>query len=542
VTASPLLDQAGNRYGAIESIRDITEHKRAEESVRRSEAELRAFVENAPHGIYRSSVKQDRFLSVNPALVQTLGYASAADVLALKLSRDLYFTRDEHDRFLAQALRLERFGAIEVRWKHKDGKPIIVRVSGRRVQESADGGDDLMEGITDDVTERRSLEAQYQQAQKMEAVGRLAGGVAHDFNNLLMVIMGNAQAAADLIGGEHRAGHHLDEICKASDRAASLTQQLLAFSRKQALQPEVLSLNAVVADMGKMLQRLIGEDIRLGTKLNPSLSLTKVDRGQIGQVVMNLAVNARDAMPQGGTLTIETDNVEWQEAGDRAEARPGPCVMLAVSDTGIGMDEPTQGQIFEPFFTTKSHGTGLGLATVYGIVKQSGGWIRLRSAPGCGSTFSIYFPVAGAANARMQPTSSVPAPLWAGTVLLAEDSEPVRAVIRDYLQGQGCKVLEATNGHSALEVAAQYPGTIQLLLSDLVMPDMGGSALAEKLLESRPDTRVLYMSGYMEDVMVHHRILDRGDLLLPKPFTQAQLAAKIRDVFKAPKSEARKVV
>ena len=390
--------------------------------------------------------------------------------------------------------------------------------------------------IKQDVTERRLLEDQLRQSQKMEAVGRLAGGVAHDFNNALGVITGYSELLQLALPPEGPLRKHAEEIQKAGRRAASLTRQLLAFSRKQLIQPTIFNLNSLVTDVDKMLRRLIGEDIDFAIVCDGKLKNVKADRGQMEQVLMNLAVNARDAMPQGGKLLIETANTELDELYVRQHpyAKAGRYVMLSVSDTGCGMDKETQSHIFEPFFTTKEvgKGTGLGLSTVYGIMKQSEGCISVYSEPGQGTTFRLYLPQVET-TAESLGSDNKPKVLRRGTetILLVEDEESLRELTLRCLQSSGYTVLEARDGKTAIEVAQQHNGPLHLLLTDVIMPGISGRKLADNLCQSRPEMKLLFMSGYTHDLVSHHHVLDSGSALLEKPFDIESLLTKVRDVL-----------
>jgi PAS domain S-box-containing protein len=390
-----------------------------------------------------------------------------------------------------------------------------------------------------DVTRELQLEEQYRQAQKMEAIGRLAGGLAHDFNNLLVIIIGYSELLLDRQLGAHPWRTYVEQIKKAGEHAAGLVRHLLAFSRQQVLQPEILGLNGVVSNIEPMLRRLIGEDIDLIAKLEPGLGQVKADAGQIEQIILNLAANARDAMPRGGKLIIETANVELDETYIRQHAgvEPGTYVMLAVSDTGTGMDAATQARIFEPFFTTKAQGrgTGLGLAMVYGIVKQSGGHIWVYSELGRGTTFKIYLPRVHETARAVEPRPGLTdMPPGSETVLVVEDEEAVRALTRHILEMCGYTVLEAGHGGEALLLGEQHQEPIHLLLTDVVMPHTSGRELADRLAAMHPEMKVLYISGYTDQALVHHGVLEPGVFLLQKPFSPEALAQKVREVLDAP--------
>jgi PAS domain S-box-containing protein len=523
------------------AIRYAVERKKAEQALwssemalRQSEASFRSLVLNSPYAIFRSSLGGG-FLDANPALVSMLGYGSDSELMALDLSADVYGDPSKSKQLVEFFKSQTQFRGIEVGWKRKDGKLITVSLTGRPVRDE-EGTLTHFEIIAEDVTERKALEAQLRQSQKMESVGRLAGGVAHDFNNLLSVILGYSEVLEDSLDQNNELRKHAEAIKKAGLRAASLTRQLLAFSRQQVLEPTVLSLNTVVTDMGGMLRRLIGEDIELTTVLEPLLGQVKADQGQIEQVIMNLIVNARDAMPQGGKLAIETANVELDEAFAKQHppTLPGRHVLLAVTDTGVGMDKETQAHIFEPFFTTKGKdkGTGLGLAVVYGVVKQSNGYIWLYSEPGQGATFKIYLPrVEEAVEKASQSIGPAKSLQGSETILLVEDEEPLRSLTRSLLVQSGYTVLETRNAAQALQIAHQHQGTIHLLLTDVVMPGTSGRVLAEKMALLRPDTNVLFMSGYSDYAVTAHGVLEAGTFLLQKPFTREALTRKVREVL-----------
>src|SRR5882724_2133187 len=426
------------------------EIKRNEQALRRSEARYRSLVQSSVYGIYRSSL-EGRFLDVNPALITMLGYVSPEEVLLLDPEKDVFEQPEEHARLIEEFRSTGRMDGFEVKWKRKDGRPITVRISGRAVS-SADEPADVLEAIAEDVTERRVLEDQFRQAQKMEAVGRLAGGVAHDFNNLLMVISGYTEVILTKLDVNHPLHEKGRAIQQAADRATTLTRQLLAFSRKQLLELKVVDVNSIVSDMERLLRPLIGENVEFSTRLAPEAAHTRADAGQLEQVIMNLVVNAKDAMPQGGKILIQT-NSETLDPSQREHSlmQPGAYVVLSVSDTGAGMDRETQSRIFEPFFTTKEQGkgTGLGLSTVYGIVKQSGGYIFANSEPSQGTIFRIYLPRVEDPVERAGPAHKAQVALGGSeTVFLVEDEESVRELVRVTLVSKGYKVVEAGDGET----------------------------------------------------------------------------------------------
>jgi PAS domain S-box-containing protein len=507
----------------------------AQEALRRSETNFRSLVTNAPYGICRCD-SSGSLLSANPAFAQMLGYASPNELRSENLA-NLY--ADSHDWFaLADYFRsLQPFTGVSAEWKRKDGRSIVVRISGRAIRNK--NREIFFEFFTEDVTVRRALELQLRQAQKMEAIGRLAGGIAHDFNNLLMVISGYCEFLLAAGGQDSAVRGPAKEIANAANRATSLTRQLLAFSRKQMLMPKVIDLNAVLTENLRMLTRMIGEDIDLVMIPAADLGAVKADPGQIEQVMMNLAVNARDAMPHGGKLTIETANVLLDEDFTRLHAPvpPGEYVRLSIRDSGMGMDAETQTHIFEPFFSTKgTKGTGLGLSTVYGIIKQSGGYISVESEPGKGAIFHIYLPRVSASGETTaeQPALVVNNEKNFETILLVEDEPNLRQLTQHYLNDQGFKVLQAADAHAALRIFNTHEGTIHMLLTDVIMPGMNGRELAQRIRALRPEIKVLYVSGYTENVIGHNGMLEAGVNLLQKPFTLPALKAKVREVLDTP--------
>ena len=534
-TSNVILDSEGKSEKLLIVNRNITERKTAEEALRRSEADFRSVVEDAPYGIYRASLS-GQFLQTNPAMRKMLGYDSAQQRQGKDLPTDIFLHAAEYQRLTELLMRSEEMKDAEIEWKRLDGTPITLRCSGRRV----DGENDLpayFEVFAEDVTEKRVLEKQLRMAQKMEAIGRLSGGIAHDFNNHLGVIIGYSRVLQKALKEKNAPlCEHASEIEKAGQRAASLTKQLLAFSRQQVLTPVVLSLNSLALDMESMLPRLLGEDIQVSFALEPALQSVKADPSQIEQVIMNLAVNSRDAMPVGGKLKILTANVEMDQAYTRSHpgSRIGKYVLLSVTDTGMGMDPGTLTHIFEPFFTTKDvgQGTGLGLATVYGIVKQSNGYIWVDSTLGKGTSFEIYLPQHDGEAVVQAPKPEGGERLRGSeTILLVEDAEPLRRLSQTFLEAAGFRVWSAGSGEEALEVAARSGVHLDLLLSDVVMPGMNGRALAEQLLPRQRGMKVLYMSGYTDAFIAAHGVLEPGTYLVQKPFTEEELIRKAREVL-----------
>jgi PAS domain S-box-containing protein len=518
------------------AIRDITARKNTEQRLRESEEEYRLLFDRNPHPIWVFDVETLGFLAVNAAAERLYGY-SRDEFLAMTIKE----IRPPEEvpalvEYLSHMPDSASLPAVHVKHRKKDGSVFELAGVSNPIQFH---GRHARLVLANDVSEKRRLEELLSQAQRMEAVGRLAGGIAHDFNNLLGVISGYGELAQRQLALDHPVRARVDQMVKASERAAGLTRQLLAFSRRQVLQPKLLDLNTVIAYAEKMLGRLISEDIDILVRPCPHIGTVMADLGQIEQIVLNLAVNARDAMPRGGSLTLETANTDLDQeyAAAHPPVPPGRYVMLAVSDTGVGMDADTQTHIFEPFFTTKpeGQGTGLGLATVYGIVKQSGGHIWVYSEPGRGTSFKVYLPrVDELPEATCTVAPPVEAPRGHETILLVEDTETLREVIREALEESGYTVLLASNGEDALARSRERAGPIDLLLTDVVMPKLGGGDLGRLLLALRPTLRILYMSGYPDGAIAQHGVLGEGIVMLEKPFSVDNLARAVRAALDRP--------
>jgi len=518
---------------------EALERARQREALRTQERLLRQIIDANPSLIFVKDWN-GRFVLVNQATAQV--YGTTVESLVGKTDADFNPNVEE----IAHFLRHDRDVMSSGQPKITAEEPVTNPTTGDTrwfqtikvpLRSPAEGTATLL-GVATEITERKRLEEQLLQSQKMEAVGQLAGGVAHDFNNILTAIVGYTDLLAAELASNVRQLEDLEEIRKAARRAAALTRQLLAFSRKQVLEPRIIDLNSVVLNLDKMLRSLISENIELKTDLADNLGAARADPNQIEQVIMNLAINARDAMPDGGTVTIETGNVTLDDAyaAQHVSVIPGEYVMLAVSDTGCGMDEKTQSRIFEPFFTTKpaGRGTGLGLSTVYGIVKQTGGNIWLYSEPGKGTTFKIYLPAIAALPEDIGKVAPAEAPRrGAGTVLVVEDDEQLRRLTHRALDAQGYTVLVADRGATALDIARRHKGEIDLLLTDVIMPDTNGRKLAETIQAARPGMRVLYMSGYPDGAIASHGMLEPGVAYLAKPFTTEAITRRVREVLEA---------
>ncbi|MBN2243570.1 MAG: PAS domain S-box protein [Acidobacteria bacterium] len=536
----PVLDESGQIDRYVSVAKDITERSLAVQALKESEERYRTAIEHCNDGV--AIAKETTNLFVNQRYVDMFGYDKPEDLVGKPVS--LTMNPEEFEKQKSIMLRRQKGDPVPSRYEmqgiRKDGKPVDIEISATR---TVYRGESVSLAYVRDITERKNaerenakLQEQIRQSQKMEAIGVLAGGVAHDFNNLIMVINGYSDFLLNDLDPDDPRRKEVEQIKDAGQRAATLTAQLLAFSRKQMLSPKILDLNTTIEDMSKMLRRLIGEDIELVSITRTGLGMISADPGQIQQIIMNLVGNAREAMPRGGKITIETANVDLDEnyTQKHAAVTSGPHVMLAISDNGTGMDEETQARVFEPFFSTKGpgKGTGLGLSTVYGIVKQSGGTIWLYSEPGKGTTFKIYFPrVLGAAEKYAGAVRTALEPMRTETVLVVEDEPAVRGLAVRILKKQGYKVLEASNGKDALAVARECADKIDLVLTDVVMPGMSGRELAAQMEILRPGIKSLYISGYTSNAIVHHDILDSNVSFLQKPFNAEALVRKVGEVI-----------
>ncbi len=530
LTISPIRDSQGVIQGASTIARDMTAQRKVQQALTESEQRYRLLFDSNPQPMWVYDQATLAFLAVNDTAVRSYGF-TREEFLGMTL-RDIRPEEDIPKLLEATAVpptELNREGP----WRHrkKDGEVITVEIAEHPVAFGDRPGCLVM---ASDITERIRLEEQFRQAQRLESVGRLAGGVAHDFNNLLTVINGYAEMLLEDAAVTGASTDELTEIRKAGERAAGLTQQLLAFSRRQTVQVSVININTVVMDTEKMLRRLIGEDVELITRLTADLGSILADPGQIQQIIMNLAVNSRDAMPEGGTLIIETSNVDLDESyrAQHPGVTPGPHIMLAITDTGVGMSPEISARIFEPFFTTKElgKGTGLGLATVYGMVKQGQGWIWVYSEPGRGTTFKIYLPRTDQEPSQARPV--VKADLHGSeTILVVEDEEEVRKLALAGLRGFGYSVYGAGSGREALAFCRDFSQTIHIVVTDVVMTDMNGREVATQISLVRPDASILFMSGYTANVIAHRGVLDAGVQYLQKPFTPESLARKVREVL-----------
>jgi PAS domain S-box-containing protein len=513
----------------MQDVVNRSERRRAEEALRISEAQYRSLVEHAVFGIYQATV-DGHFLTVNPTLVKMLGYDSTTELLDVGLGH-VYVDPGVRVDLGRRSREIGQVAGEVVMWRRKNGDEIRVRLNGRLTDERLTG-QPVFEVIVEDVTEQHRLQEQLRQAQKMEAIGQLAGGVAHDFNNMLTAILGYTELLTDQIGPDKPIGEDLHQIKSAAERAAGLTRQLLAFSRKQVLALTPVNLSQVVDTLLPMLRRLIDAPIGITTELADDLRPVLADATQLEHLLINLCVNARDAMPQGGTITLATRNVDLDQRDVTAQpgAKPGSFATLRVTDTGVGMAPEVQAKIFEPFFTTKElgRGTGLGLAAVYGTVKQLDGYIQVESEIGRGSTFTIYLPRTDQAVDRRTPGVAI-SPVGHETVLLVEDEMSVRRFVKVTLERFGYRVLVAESAEAALALVESDDGPIDLLLTDVVLPAMDGRELARRIARARPHTRLLFMSGYSDRLSTIEGFLEPGVQLLEKPFNGQALLAKIRE-------------
>ena len=520
-------------------IRDITPRMEAEGAIRRQAEIIRAMAESMGEGLYALD-RSGRVTFMNAAAQRLLGW-SREELLFRDLHQMTHYRRPDGTMLSKQDCAV--LGVMESRsvvhreddaFIRKDGSFLPVAYTSAPLKTGSEIAGAVV--VFSDISERRQLEEQLLQSQKMEALGRLASGIAHEFSNALSVVSGYAELALEGLAKNHPARAKIQEVLVATGRAAGVTRQLLAFGRTQVIEPRVLDLNTLVGEIEEMLRRLLGEDIELAIRLAPDLGRIKADAGQVQQVILNLAVNAREAMPRGGKLTIETRNIEMDEEFARGfvDVRPGHYVLLAVSDTGVGMDQATRAHIFEPFFTTKQvgRGAGLGLASAHGIVKQSGGHIWVYSEPKFGTTFKVYWPLMGEAASPLKLTP--PSRAFVGgseTVLVVEDDDMVRTLVREILGTAGYNVIEARNPEEGLRMAGELRGGIHLMITDVIMPGMSVRTFVDRLAKPQPHMKILFMSGYTDEAIVHHGLIEPGLAFLQKPFTRDSLAQKVREVL-----------
>jgi PAS domain S-box-containing protein len=521
------------------TIRDVTQRKRIEDSLRQSEAAFRSMVEGT-YGVYRAS-PDGTILMANSALARILGYDSEKELLSLNLAADIFQPGEYSSRLFDQPGNRKQFARMETPWRRKDGSVITVELSGRPVSDQA-GNSLYYEVIAEDVSRQRNVEHRLRHVQKMEAIGRLAGGIAHDFNNVLGVITGYSEMLLDNLNSNPKLAALVTHVLKATERGASLTRQLLAFSRQQVLEPRVINIQEHIKAIEGLLLRVLGEDIQLTVSAGEHAVHLRTDPTQLEQVIMNLVVNARDAMPSGGSLAIEISQalLDAEYCKHNPDTRPGSYVCLAVSDTGCGMSPEVLSRVFEPFFTTKESGkgTGLGLATVYGIVKQSGGNITVYSEVDHGTTFKIYLPLTEEHVTKSEEALfNDIAPSGTEIILLVEDEQSLRDVTHRYLSDKGYTVLVASEPEAAIAAAEKSVPPIDLLLTDVILPGSSGVQLAQRLAAANPRMRVLYVSGYTADAIVHHGGHDPNFAFLSKPFSLPTLARKVRSILDAEQSQ-----
>jgi PAS domain S-box-containing protein len=531
ISLSPITEDHGTLVVAM--IHDISVRKSVEEELKRSEERYRSLVENAVFGIYRTN-SHGQFIHANPALCSILGYESQEELLAKDLRHDIFPDPGHWAQLTEKFRRHNRIDGMDVVWKRKDEKPVTVRLNGVAMRDTL-GEICGYEMIAEDVTQRRILEEQLLQSQKMEGIARLAGSIVHDFNNLMAVIAAQGELVLDQMG-EHPLRKDIELMASTAEKAAALTGQLLAFSRRQELETRILNLNRLVAGMDQMLQRLLGEDVKLAFVLEPDLENVSADPGRMEQVIMNLVVNARDAMPSGGKLTIETANVELDAfyAREHLDVTPGRHVMVAVSDTGVGMSADVRARIFEPFFTTKptGQGTGLGLSTVYGIVRQSGGHIWVYTEPGQGTTFRVYLPsVDVPAEEGSREQSPVLTTQGGKTILLIEDEERLRESIRTVLERAGYTVLAASDGVEAIQICRERSRPVDLVLTDVGLPRIRGPEVVQQLQELYPNLQAIYMSGFGDNAFKPNEARQLSGRLLQKPFRKDVLLQKLQGIL-----------